>query len=140
MPPAQWFKPTAIAILLWMVLGCAMLMMDLLTTPEQAATLPEAQRLMREERPMWLMFVFGIATVVGLLGAIALVLRRVAAVPSLMVSLAAVTLQFGYPIVGLEAIERVGAAQALGVPGFIFLMGAFSLWVSIKARNEGWLA
>ncbi len=139
MPPAKWFKPTAIVILVWMILGVVMLVLDLLTTPEQAAALPEVQRMLREERPLWLMIVFGIATGVGLLGAIALLLRKTAAVSLLTLSLAAVTLQFGYTIVGMRAIERLGAANALGVPIFIFLMGAFSLWASIKARHEGWL-
>lgn len=140
MPPAKWFKPAAILILLWMSLGLSMLVLDLLTTPEQAAALPEAQRMLREERPMWLMLVFGVATGVGLLGAMALLMRKSAAVMLLTVSLAAVTLQFGYTLVGMRAIERVGAAHALGVPGFIFAMGALSLWVSIKARNEGWFS
>lgn len=139
MPIPKWFKPAAIVIVLWMVLGVSMLIVDLLTTPEQAAALPEAQRLLRDERPMWLMIVFGLATGLGLLGAIALLLRKSIAVMLLTASLAAVTLQFGYTLFGLRAIERVGAGHALGVPGFIFLMGALSLWVSIKARNEGWL-
>lgn len=139
MPIPKWFKPAAIVIVLWMVLGVSMLIADLLTTPEQAAALPEAQRLLRDERPMWLIIVFGLATGLGLLGAIALLLRKSIAVMLLTASLAAVTLQFGYTLFGLRAIERVGAGHALGVPGFIFLMGALSLWVSIKARNEGWL-
>lgn len=139
-PPAKWFKPSSIFILLWMVLGVAMFALDLMTTPEQAAALPEAQRLLRDERPLWLMIVFGVATGAGLLGAIALVLRKSAAVTLLTLSLAAVTLQFGYTIVGMQAIARVGAANALGVPGFIFCMGAFSLWVAIKGSNEAWLS
>jgi len=140
MPQPKWFKPAAVVILLWMILGDAMLVMDLMTTPEQAAALPEAQRLLRDERPMWLMVVFGLATGLGLLGAIALLLRKQMSVALLTASLAAVTVQFGYTIVGMDAIARVGAGHALGVPSFIFLMGAFSLWVSIKARNEGWLS
>jgi uncharacterized membrane protein len=138
-PAAKWFRPSSIFIVLWMVLGVAMFAMDLLTTPEQAAALPEAQRLLRDERPFWIMIVFGVATGAGLLGAIALLLRKAMAVTLLTLSLAAVTLQFGYTILAMEAIERIGAAQALGVPGFIFLMGAISLWVAIKGANETWL-
>lgn len=140
MPPAKWFKPASTVIVLWMLLGVVMLVLDLLTTPEQAAALPEAQRMLREERPMWLMVVFGVATGAGLLGAITLWMRKAASVGLLTLSLAAVTLQFGYTIVGMKAIERVGAGHALGVPGFIFLMGAFSLWVAITARNADWLS
>jgi hypothetical protein len=96
--------------------------------------------MLREERPRWLMVVFGVATGAGLLGAITLWMRKAASVGLLTLSLAAVTLQFGYTIVGMKAIERVGAGHALGVPGFIFLMGAFSLWVAITARNADWLS
>lgn len=140
MSSPKWFKPASILILIWMLLGVTMLVMDLLTTPEQAAALPEAQRLLRDERPLWLMGVFGIATGVGLFGAIALVMKRAIAVTLLTISLVAVTAQFGYTIAGMKAIERVGAGHALGVPGFIFLMGAFSLWVAIKGRNDAWLS
>lgn len=140
MPPAKWFKPASIFILVWMALGVSMLIMDLLTTPEQAAALPEAQRLLREARPTWLMGVFGIATGVGLIGAVALVMKKEISVFLLMISLIAVTVQFGYTIVGMDAIAIVGAGHALGVPGVIFLMGAFSLWVAIRGRNEQWLS
>lgn len=123
-----------------MSLGVAMLVMDLMTTPEQAAALPEAQRMLRDARPTWLMGVFGIATGVGLLGAIALVMKKEISVTLLTISLVAVTAQFGYTIAGMKAIEVVGPAHALGVPGVIFLMGALSLWVAIKGRNEQWLS
>jgi hypothetical protein len=139
MHPPKWFKPASVIILLWMALGVVMLTLDLMTTPEQAAALPEPQRLLREERPMWLMLDFGLATTLGLLGGVTLLARKAVAQPLLLLSLAFVTIQFGYTIFGMQAIARVGAAHALGVPGFIFAMGAFSLWVAIKARNSGWL-
>jgi hypothetical protein len=140
MSQPKWFKPASIFILIWMALGVTMFIMDLLTTPEQAAALPEAQRMLREARPTWLMGIFGVATGLGLLGAIALVMKKEIAVSLLSLSLAAVVVQFGYTIVGMDAIAAVGAGHALGVPGFIFLMGAFSLWVAIKGRNAQWLS
>ncbi len=121
-------------------MGVAMLIMDLMTTPEQAAALPEAQQMLRAARPTWLMGVFGIATGIGLLGAIALVMKKQSAVTLLTISLAAVVVQFGYTIVGMDAIAIVGAGQAIGMPAVIFLIGAFSLWVAIKGRNEQWLS
>lgn len=33
-----------------------------------------------------------------------------------------------------------GVAHALGLPGFVFAMGAASLWVAIKAKNAGGLS
>jgi hypothetical protein len=140
MTQPKWFKPASIFILIWMSLGVCMLVLDLMSTPEQIAALPEPQRLMYETRPTWLMGVFGIATGTGLIGAIALVMKKASAVTLLTISLVAVVAQFGYTIVGMKALEVVGPAHALGMPGFIFLMGAFSLWVAIKGRNEHWLS
>lgn len=140
MTQPKWFKPTSIFILIWMSLGVTMLVLDLLSTPEQIAAMPEPQRLMYEARPTWLMGVFGIATGMGLLGAIALVMKKASAVSLLSISLAAVVVQFGYTIVGMKAIEVLGAGNALGFPIFIFAMGAFSLWVAIKGRNSAWLS
>lgn len=140
MTPAKWFRPTSIVLVLWMLVGIAALIADLLTTPEQVAAMPDAQRQLYESRPDWLLGVYAVATVSGLLGAVLLARRHRASVAGLTLSLAAVTLQFGYTLWGLDAIGLLGPAMAIPFPLFIFLMGAFALWVSIKARNEGWLA
>ncbi len=87
-----------------------------------------------------LMIVFGIATFGGLCGGVALVKRSRCALPFLTISLAAVTVQFGYTTLGMHALEALGPAQALGLPITVFVMGALSLWVGIRARNEGWLS
>lgn len=100
-PIPKWFKPVSFAITIWMALGLLMFFMDIMAPADQVAALPEAQRTLREARPLWLMIDFGIATFVGLMG---------------------------------------GVAHALGLPGFVFAMGAASLWVAIKAKNAGWLS
>jgi hypothetical protein len=140
MAPAKWFRPTTIVLVIWMLVGIAALIADVMTTPEQVAAMPDGQRQLYEARPDWLFGVYALATVSGLLGAILLARRHRASVSALTLSLAAVTLQFGYTLWGLDAISLLGPATAIPFPMFIFLMGAFALWVSIKARNEGWLA
>lgn len=139
-PVPKWFKPVTFAITIWMALGLLMFFLDIMTPADQVAALPEAQRTLRETRPLWLMVDFGIATFVGLMGGVALVKRSHWALPMLLVSLVAVTIQFAYTTIGMKALELLGPAHALGVPGFIFAMGAASLWVAIKAKNAGWLS
>ncbi|MBX3133317.1 MAG: hypothetical protein KF689_08035 [Gemmatimonadaceae bacterium] len=140
MTPAKWFRPTAIVLVVWMLVGIAALVADLLTTPEQIAAMPDGQRQLYEARPSWMLGVYAVATVSGLVGAILLARRHRASVAALALSLAAVTVQFGYTLWGLDAIGLLGPAMAIPFPMFIFLVGAFALWVAIKARNEGWLA
>lgn len=72
-PASKNFKVIAGLSLAWMLIGLAMFVMDLMTTPEQVASMPIAQQEIRAMRPMALMAVCGISTVVGAVG---LLLRK----------------------------------------------------------------
>ena len=138
--PAQWFKPVSFAVTIWMALGLLMFFLDIMTPADQVAALPEAQRALREARPLALMIDFGIATFVGLMGGVALAKCSRWAVPMLLVSLVAVTIQFAYTTLGMNTVEVLGPGQALGLPAFVFAMGALSLWVALTAKRNGWLS
>ena len=137
--PPTWYRVASWLAVLWMLSGAAAFIMDLTTGEAALAQMSVTQRELYESRPAWLVAVYAIAVFSGLAGAVALVLRQRWAVQALAVSLIAVVIQFGFTLFGLRAIERVGAAEALPVPVFVFIAGALVFWVGVKARASRWI-
>ena len=137
--PPKWFRVASWLAVLWMLSGTAALVMDLMTDEAAIAQMSPGQRELYEARPQWLLAMYAVAIASGLAGAAGLVLRKAWAVPALVLSLVAVAIQFGYSIVGLQAIERVGALAAVLPPIFIFAIGALVLWLAVKAKKAAWI-
>ena len=137
--PPRWYWVVATLALLWMLLGVAAWLIDLFTDETTLEELSEAQRQLYAARPAWLFIVYGIAIFSGLLGALALLLRRVWAVPALATSLVALIVHLSYTFLGLDAIRLLGPAAALPFPLLIFAIGVALLGLARHARTHGWL-
>lgn len=138
-PLPKWYWWAAGFAMLWMLVGVMTLVMDLMTSEEAIAAFTDAQRTLYEARPNWLIGVYFVATVAGLLGAIALLRRHRSAVTWLSVSLVAVIFQFAYTTFALDALTLLGPAHALGFSLVIVCMGALALWFALHARERSWL-
>ena len=138
--PPTWFRVASWLALLWMLSGAAAFVMDLMTDEAALAQMTPAQRELYEARPHWLFAIYAVAIATGLAGAVGLVMRKAWAVPALAASLVAVMIQFGYTIFGMQAIERVGAAQAVTLPIIVFVAGSLALWLALTARKSGWIS
>jgi hypothetical protein len=137
-PPRSYWIVSILAII-WMLLGVMAWTMDLMTDEQALASMSEPQRQLYAARPQWLFAVYAVAIFSGLLGAIGLLARRRWAVALLMLSLAAIVIQFAYTFMGLGAIRILGAAEALPFPLVIFGIGAALLWFASRARRLGYL-
>ena len=82
----KWFKPVAIAALVWNLLGCAAYLADVMMSDEAISALSSAERAIRNSRPLWVVSATAIAVWVGALGSIGLVMRRAWSKPDLIVS------------------------------------------------------
>lgn len=133
-----WFWVVAIAGLLWTLMGVASYFMDVAMSEETLARMPEAQREIYEARPSWVVGVYAVAVFSALIGGIALVMRKSFAVPAFGVSLAAVIVQFGFVLFGMNVIAAFGATAAI-FPAVIVILGAFLLWFSMRSKAKGWL-
>jgi hypothetical protein len=136
----KWLSVASWLALLWMLSGGAAFIMDLLTDEAALAQMSPAQRELYEARPVWIFAMYAVAVVSGIAGALALVLRKAWAVPALALSLVAVVIQFGYVVFGLQAIERVGVAEAVTLPIIVFVAGTLVLWLAMTATGAGWIA
>ncbi len=135
----RWYWIVAVLAVLWTLFGVLAFIMDPLTDEAALEQMGEAQRELFEARPNWLFVVYAISVFSGLAGAIGLLMRRSWAVRAFAASLIFVIVQFVYVLFVMDAIGRIGAAEALPFPLVILTIGAVLLWFSIHARRRGWI-
>ena len=134
-PIAGWYMMGAIASLMFMALGCVALVMHLTTDP---ASLPLDQRALFEAEPQWVLAASAVGLIAGLAGALMLVLRRKAAVPAMLVSLAASALWF----VGLFVVPRFRdllSTNQIAVAIVVLAIVWTIYWFARHSRQRGWL-
>ncbi|WP_294072159.1 hypothetical protein [Sphingomonas sp.] len=130
-----WYWAAAIAAVLFMAVGCAGMVMDMMTDPH---SLEPAQRALYIARPPWMKLAYTLAVWSGLAGALVLLVRWRAAVPVLLVSLVATVFTFlPYAIVpGVRAAVQTGdVVAAVIVIALVALTCAFAR----HSRRQGWL-
>ncbi len=138
--PPRWYWIVAALATLWMLFGVMALAMDAMMDDAALAALTDGQRQLYEMRPQWIFVVYAIAVCSGLAGAAGLLVRKTWATPVLAVSLVAVTIQFSYTLIVMDAVGLLGTAAALPFPLTIWVIGAATLWFSTMARRRGWLS
>src|SRR5690606_37418164 len=132
------FRVIAVLGLLWNLYGLAMFWLNLTISPEAVAALPDAQREITLAMPRWIMLPSAIATIGGVLGMLALLLRRRWATPLLLASLLALVVQFVAVYATTTVWDLTGAAGAV-FPLLLWLV-ALGLWLyARRAAARGWL-
>ena len=133
-----WFWIVSGLALLWEAMGCYAYVTQVSMTADQLAAMPEGQRELWASMPAWVTAAYAIAVWGGLLGAIALLLRRGWALPLFAISLLAVLVQFGWSFLIAGAAEKVGSS-AYALPAAIIVIGALLVWFASTASRRGWL-
>ena len=130
-----WFGAAAIAALLWEILGCGLMALQLLTDP---ASLPRDQQAIWAATPQWMNVAWGFAVVTGMAGAVLLVKRHRRAEPLLLVSFLAVLVQFSGLLIVPE-LRNLVASDDLLMP-FVVALVCYGIWhLARVARKSGWL-
>lgn len=134
--PPKWFWAVSGFGVVWNAVGVlafiGQVTMDL-------GELPEAQRLFYETRPTWATAGFGIAVASGVVGCLALLLRKRWAAPMLILCLAAIVVQSFHSVALSNAVEVFGP-EGLVLPTMVFLIAAFLTWFAKMSEKRGWLA
>ncbi len=134
-PLASWFRPAAIASVLFMAFGAATYINHVITDP---ATLPLDQRALSMAEPWWMTGGYALAVWPGLLGTALLAARRRLAEPVLLVSVIGVLAWFaGFLLV--PAIRESMSSDALLVPIIIVALTWTIFWFARHSRQRGWL-
>lgn len=133
-----WFWIVSGLALLWEAMGCYAYLAQVSMGPEQLAALPDGQRQLFASMPIWVTAAYGVATWGGLLGAIALLMRRGWAWAFFIASLIAVLVQFGWSFLIAGAAELIGPS-AYPLPIAIIVIAALLVWFSSVSSRHGWI-
>ena len=136
--PPSWFWLAAGVIALWGAIGCIACYMQVTADAASLAALPAYDRALHQAMPAWYNWVYAVAVGSGLLGGIALLMRKQVAKPLFVVSLIAVVVQFGYIFATTDLLAVKGASAAL-FPLFILIVAVVQIWFADYARQRGWV-
>lgn len=124
--------------LVWNLFGVAAYIGQVTLTPEQLAAMPDEQRAMYENVPGWAMAAYAIAVNAGALGCLLLLFRKALALLVLMISLAAVILQFAHSYFMTSTPESMGSAPMFVSMTVVFI-GVYLVWFASDSKSKGWL-
>ena len=131
--PAIWFWVVSVLTLVWNGIGVNVYLQQAYNTEGyQSMNTPEQLEIIAN-LPTWITGAFAIAVFAGLLGCIALLLRKKWATSLLLLSLVAVIAQMGY-------LLMKGYADNMGRTIAIIVVALFLVWFSRSAKAKGWLS
>ena len=133
-----WFNWVVYVAVAWNIIGVVQFYFHISITAEQLATMPIEQQQLITSMPDWVNIAFGIAVIFGLLGSIALVLKKALALHLFLVSMLGILVQNYYSFFMSNAIDVMGPAAA-AIPTMVFAIGALLIWLSLKAKSNGWI-
>ena len=138
-PPA-WFWIVSVLALLWNLLGAIMYLGQAFITDDVKAALPADQLELMENIPAWATAAFAIAVWAGVLGCLALLLRKKWARPVLLLSLLGILVQMGYSFFMTNAAEVYGPAQGVVMPLLLIGIGIGLVLFAKSSQNKGWIS
>ena len=140
--PNKSFLIIGILALLWNIMGLfqfimAAFMQDTMLETYGETYTPQQMELFLNT-PSWYYVVFGICTLTGVLGSIAVLLKKKIAVPLFLVSLVTVLVVQGYWMLGTLAIALLGT-EAIIMPMLVIVTSIFLYFYCKGARQNNWL-
>ncbi len=137
--PPSWFWIASILGLLWNGLGAVAYLGQAFMTEEMKESLPPDQLTLMENTPAWVTAAFAIAVWGGLLGCIALLLRKRWAKTLLLASLLGILAQMGYSFLMTNAHVVYGTNQGVIMPVLVIIIGVILYLFSRTAERRLWL-
>ena len=137
--PPLWFWIVSAVALIWNIMGVMAYLSSAFMTDEMKTELPPEQVALLDNTPAWVTAAFAIAVWAGLLGCIALLIRKKWARPVLVISLIGIIAQMSYSFFMSNASEVYGQVQGVIMPIFVIVIGAVLVLVAKKATNKHWL-
>lgn len=136
--PPGWFWIVSIVALLWNLMGALAYLQQAFMTEEALAALSEPERLLLETRPAWATAAFALAVWGGLLGCVALLLRKKWARPVLIISLIGILVQMIHSFFISKNLEVYGPGE-ISMPILIILIGIGLVFFARIATRKLWL-
>jgi len=134
-----WFWLLAIFFLLWNVMGVLSFFAHTFISEEALAALPNNERELYGDYPLWTTLVFAIAVFGGLLGSIGLLLKKRWSKVAFIISLLAIIPQMIHNVFFTKSMDVYGPGQAATMPIMVVLFGVFLVWFSNYCIRKKWL-
>ncbi len=137
--PPTWFWVVSILALLWNLAGVGAYLMDAFMPVEALEAMTQEQRELHESRPPWVTGAYAIAVWGGVLGCIALLLRKKWARPVLLISLIGVIGHQIYMYFLSNTFEVMGSGS-MALPMLVLIISVGLVYFARMAHNKGWLS
>ena len=137
--PPTWFWVVSVLALIWNLMGVLNYLAQAFITEIKAEYTVEQLTLI-EGRPAWVTAAFAIAVWGGLLGCIALLIRKRWARPLLLISLLGIVAQTGYNLFATDALAVFGSLMGLVIPLIVVIIGILLVLIAKIADRKHWLS
>ena len=119
-------------------MGVAAYLMHAFMTDEAINLLPEIEKALYTNIPIWYTVAFAIAVFAGFFGSIFLYLKKKLAASLLMLSLIGVFVQMYYNFFMSKSMEVFGLGSAI-MPILVILIAVFLVWYTRNLQSNGQL-
>jgi hypothetical protein len=134
-----WFTVVSVLLLVWNFLGVMAYISQVTMGPEALAALPDDQRQILENTPVWATAAFAIAVNGGALGCLLLVVKSKLAGLFLQLSLAGVLVQMFYSFFMTNSFEVFGPGAVI-MPAMVLIIAVFLVVLAAKAKSKLWIS
>ena len=135
----KWYLPIVIVALLWNLLGCLFLAIELFAQDAAIASMTKAQQEWVRSTPGWIYVIYAIAVTTGVAGSVGLLARKRWATLLLAISLVAVLVVQGYTM-GIAGGFQVMGPSGLIMPAVVLVIAALLFGLSRFGKKAGWLS
>ena len=126
--------------ILWNIMGVLSFFGHTFITEEAIALLPENEKALYGEYPIWVTVIFAIAVFTGFLGSIGLAAKKKWAKLMFAISLGAIIPQMVHNVFFTSSIEVYGMVQACLMPTLVVAFGIWFFMFSRSAIKKGRLS
>jgi hypothetical protein len=130
--PPVWFWIVSVVALIWNGLGVDGYLGQAYDTERYRNSFSPEELEIAANLPSWTMGAFAIAVFAGVIGAIALLLRKKLATTFWIISLIAVILQMGYTLINGYVIN-------MAMTIMIIVFAIFLVWFSKHSKSKEWI-
>lgn len=138
--PPVWFWIFSVLALLWNLMGVTAYLMDAYMRDEAMASFSEAQKSIFENQPAWVTGAYAIAVFAGVVGCIALLLRKKWAKPVFWISIIAVVARTIYYFFMTNATEVFDMLQGTIMPILVIVIAGLLIILARIASDRQWLS
>jgi len=135
----KWFWFIAIFFTLWNIIGVFSFFEHTFISEETLAALPEKERELYGDYPIWITIVFSIAVFFGFFGSLGLLLKKKWAKIAFIISFCAIIPQMIHNVFFTKSMDVYGPGQAITMPIMVVVFGLLLIWYSNYSIKKGWI-